>query len=1004
MADAGSPPSVDELLQHVQLVRRLALSLCPDVHAAEDAMQDTWAAVLRNPPAHRENLAGFFARLLRNALGQRSRGDVRRAARERAVAGPAGAEFAEAAADAAQRAELHKALVTLVLQLPEPQQGLVLLHYFDGLSIDELAQRHRTSADAVRAHLRRARERLRAGLERADHRVQGALALLWASRPVAPPVPLATPAAATAAALCMISLKTKLLLCGLAAAAAIAVWVGLAAPPVATPSTAVANDAAPAASAFDTAPRAPSPVTSEQRTAVVAAAGEPTNTARTTEALRLRVEHTDGSEATITALRCRLVPGVVDVDCERIGPGTFRCWPPDGWGQLVVRLEGPRVHHPHRMVLPRDVGPNREAVVQLPDTRDLRVRLLHHVTKVVVPDVVTTLSYVATARSLVIPRAPRSERSDAAGVMTFAALELGVYTVTVGDDHRVVQPGLIEVEPLAESIDVLVASDDDWRIRGRVVAASDPSRGIADVLLSVLGSEVTRSDAEGRFELPGSLRQTAGQTYLRLFASPPPGNKDLAKVAAGPFAWHEQDIVVELPTTRHRLEVRTPDGRPLSVPVSYRVSVNGRLGSGTWQLLASQVPGNFDLPWDEQWSNPTWLRLEVENAAGQVRHVRFEQLPHRTAGDTIVHCWTVPVQRPVQIVVQETPSQRLGGAEVDVVYQAAWGPLHNAVPTADYFDLSETNPMFDKRVPLLARGVTGADGTLVLSAAWQPGVGLRCHHPLYGDVIVEVTGAEDPIVVTMTACGSLRGAIREGPGAARIMVIPDVPLPGGPRDWTQVLPSGDFHFAKLPVGTYSIALAVGGRHLHELGRVEIQRGIESEFRTTASGLGALTVELVGDGLAAGDRIEARIERLPWGGDRVTVADAKRTTLQLASGTYRLMRVRFHRDLGHDAFVLADAPLVVRSGQQRFTPQFPSAPGRVRLLADGKPMASSWVQIEEAMEAVVKTDTEGWAAFACWPGNVFTLRAVRFMSADWRPTGPRWQVTQQDEGQDVAAAR
>ncbi|HEX6812957.1 MAG TPA: sigma-70 family RNA polymerase sigma factor [Planctomycetota bacterium] len=276
MADASSPPNVDDLLQHAQWVRRLALSLCPDVHAAEDAVQDAWAAVLRRPPRHRENLAGFFARLLRNALGQRARGDVRRAARERAVAGTPGAAFAEAAGDAVQRAELHRALVDLVLQLPEPQQALVLMHYFDGHPIDELARRLRLSPDAVRSHLHRARERLRARLERVDRGVQRGLALLWAARHAAPSVPLATPAAATAAALCMSSLKTKLLVCGVAAAAAVAVWVELPAAPVgATAAPGVPNAAAPAVAALDAkAPDAPSPVVRQQPTTVATARNE----------------------------------------------------------------------------------------------------------------------------------------------------------------------------------------------------------------------------------------------------------------------------------------------------------------------------------------------------------------------------------------------------------------------------------------------------------------------------------------------------------------------------------------------------------------------------------------------------------------------------------------------------------------------------------------------------------------------------------------------------------
>lgn len=156
------PPNVQRLLAQAAWVQRLAHRLWADVHAADDAAQETLLAALRQPPTTEVNLRGWLATLLRNAWRGHRRGERRRAARETeaAVAVAAG----EPAVDAVARTELHQFLVTQVLALPEPQRSLVVEHYFEHHPLADLARRHALTVDAVQAHLRRARQTLRARL------------------------------------------------------------------------------------------------------------------------------------------------------------------------------------------------------------------------------------------------------------------------------------------------------------------------------------------------------------------------------------------------------------------------------------------------------------------------------------------------------------------------------------------------------------------------------------------------------------------------------------------------------------------------------------------------------------------------------------------------------------------------------------------------------------------------------------------------------------------------
>lgn len=158
-------PDVDRLLEHATWVRSLALQLCRDAQQAEDTAQEAWVRAAQHPPQRLECMRSYLARIVRNLLHHEARSSRRRASREQAVAALQQAVTTDPV-ELAARAELHGQLVAEVLQLPSAHRQLVLLHYFEGLQIGEVAARTGKSPDAVRAVLRRARDELRQRLER----------------------------------------------------------------------------------------------------------------------------------------------------------------------------------------------------------------------------------------------------------------------------------------------------------------------------------------------------------------------------------------------------------------------------------------------------------------------------------------------------------------------------------------------------------------------------------------------------------------------------------------------------------------------------------------------------------------------------------------------------------------------------------------------------------------------------------------------------------------------
>lgn len=159
----GWPLAPDELEAERDALRRLAGALLRDFQAAEDVVQDAFAAALsrdRRPL----DLPRWLRAVVRNLALDRRRRAGRARARERQAARR---EAVDPESETLARLELVECLAREVRALPEPYSTTVRLRYFDGLSPRQIAARLAVPTATVESRLARAHGRLREQLDRA---------------------------------------------------------------------------------------------------------------------------------------------------------------------------------------------------------------------------------------------------------------------------------------------------------------------------------------------------------------------------------------------------------------------------------------------------------------------------------------------------------------------------------------------------------------------------------------------------------------------------------------------------------------------------------------------------------------------------------------------------------------------------------------------------------------------------------------------------------------------
>ncbi len=151
----------ESLLEHSAWLRRLVHALVSDAAQAEDVIQETWLASLKNPP--RRAGRAWLRSVARNVARAFHRSASRRERRERIAAQP---ERLADPARMAERAELQRFVLEQVHGLHEPYKATLLQRYYDDLSPAEIGRNSGTPAGTVRARISRGLDLLRARLDR----------------------------------------------------------------------------------------------------------------------------------------------------------------------------------------------------------------------------------------------------------------------------------------------------------------------------------------------------------------------------------------------------------------------------------------------------------------------------------------------------------------------------------------------------------------------------------------------------------------------------------------------------------------------------------------------------------------------------------------------------------------------------------------------------------------------------------------------------------------------
>lgn len=161
-ADATAGPSAHALVEHLDDVREWCLIRSGDPHLAEDIMQETALAALRQLPTLRDpgRLRGWLFRIAQRRLAD--------AARTRSLEVPLMVEPPAPAADGPPGTDTGKLRLArrAVRRLPLFLRKPVRLHYLQGRPLREVAHRLDTTVNGVKARLYRARRLMREEAER----------------------------------------------------------------------------------------------------------------------------------------------------------------------------------------------------------------------------------------------------------------------------------------------------------------------------------------------------------------------------------------------------------------------------------------------------------------------------------------------------------------------------------------------------------------------------------------------------------------------------------------------------------------------------------------------------------------------------------------------------------------------------------------------------------------------------------------------------------------------
>lgn len=233
--------SLTAALDDLQWLRRLAVTLARDPDDADDLVQETLVAAWREPPRDLTRpVRPWLSTVLRNLWRMRRRSGARREQRE-IVGASVSATTAEPELELV-RLEVLRSLLRALDHLDPDDRKIIVRRFFEGESAAEIARALAIPAATVRSRIHRSLQRLRGALDESfDARSTWSAAIL--AGPISPTVP---PKGND------MSLIAKLVLGASVGAAAVAGWLGLAAPLPVNPAPSVAPAPTPALAASDT--------------------------------------------------------------------------------------------------------------------------------------------------------------------------------------------------------------------------------------------------------------------------------------------------------------------------------------------------------------------------------------------------------------------------------------------------------------------------------------------------------------------------------------------------------------------------------------------------------------------------------------------------------------------------------------------------------------------------------------------------------------------------------
>lgn len=164
VSDVNVFPDLETLSRQEAWLRPVVRALVAD-DAASDVLQETWLRAWRRPPRDPARSEGWLRRVAVRLASTHRRAESRRRRREGEVAAAASVTT-PSTTETIERLALQRAVSVAVSELAEPYRTTVLLRFYHGLSVDEVAAKTATTAANVRQRTHRGLESMRTKLER----------------------------------------------------------------------------------------------------------------------------------------------------------------------------------------------------------------------------------------------------------------------------------------------------------------------------------------------------------------------------------------------------------------------------------------------------------------------------------------------------------------------------------------------------------------------------------------------------------------------------------------------------------------------------------------------------------------------------------------------------------------------------------------------------------------------------------------------------------------------